>query len=412
MRPAVHTLAGLGLLLLATTARAEPTSTVRPELLLRVQDAPTLAAASRRVDAARERIEAAGRFPDPEVEGMLSEMDGPMGESSTMYELALRQPLPKRGERSAARERARAALAMSEAEFAVMAGELAGEVAMALAEAEGAHQRSALLETQLGRLDAVLRAIEIQLSSSNNSRLADRLTVQSRIASMQLMIEEARRRADDAHAEIRGRLGLAPDAELPAYAAPELNSIDPERSARVKLAAARASEAEAMVRMAQASARPMTAVGLRFERERMAMGDEDTVGVAFMSEIPWRGRRYAKAEARAAQADRAAAQADATAVRHRARSALARVARAERLAELARRLSQETLQRLNAEYESMIGSAGVTSTGGSTVLQLVELLEKATEAELQVIEAVTAARVARAELWTYADPARFTLNTF
>ena len=72
-----------------------------------------LSAAVQRATAARERIESAGRLPDPEVEGMTSRMNGPMGERSTMYELNVRQPLPKRGERAANRDRARASAARS-----------------------------------------------------------------------------------------------------------------------------------------------------------------------------------------------------------------------------------------------------------------------------------------------------------
>ena len=166
-----------------------------------------------------------------------------------------------------------------------------------------------------------------------------------------------------------------------------------------------------MVRMARASANPMTAVGLRLERERTTMGDEDTVGFAFMSEIPWRNRRYARAEVRAAEAERVAAQADGTAARYRIASAVTRVQRAERLAETARRLSSETLKRLNAEYDSMIRSAGVAGSGESAVLQTVELLEKSTDTELQVIQADLSARTARAELWRYLPTDRFPTPT-
>ena len=138
------------------------------------------------------------------------------------------------------------------------------------------------------------------------------------------------------------------------------------------------------------------------------MGDENTVGLAFMTEIPFRSRRYARAEVKAAEAERAAAQTDATAARYRISSTITRVDRAERLAATARRLSQETLGRLNAEYDAMIRSAGVGGMNQtSTVLETVELLEKATDAELQVIRADTAVRTARAELWRYMPVAEF-----
>jgi len=395
-----------------TDAQPADASTAYAEFLQTVTSAPALTAAARRTLAARERIEASGKLADLELEGMGSRMVGPMDERATMWEVNVRQPLPKRGERAADRDRARAVVAMAEADYALMAGEMAADVAMAIAEAEGASARIQLLETQIARLDAVLRSVESRIASGSG-RIADRLTVQTRIADMQLMIEEERRMSADALAEARARLGLAPDAPLPDFAAPLVDEIAPEDAAALQLAAARTAEADAMVKMARASARPMTAVGVRFEQERRPMGDENSLGLAFMTDIPFRSRRYARAESRAAEAERAAAQTDATALRFRISAALTRVDRAERLAATARKLSADTLARLNAEYDSMVRSAGVGlggAMGDSTVLQTVEILEKATDTELQVIRADTAVRTARAELWRYVPASHFSIN--
>lgn len=390
------------------SAQAPDQSDDQADLLQAVTEAPALTAASRRTAAARERIDSSGRLADPELEGMGSRMVGPMDERATMWEVNVRQQLPKRGERAAERDRARAAILMSEADYALMAGEMAADTAMALAEAQGAEARILLLETQIRRLGAVLRSVESRLASTGG-RIADRLTVQSRIAAMQLMIEEERRMAADALAEARGRLGLGPDASLPAFAAPTVAEINPDKAALVRLAAARTTEANAMIKMAQASANPMTAVGVRFEQERRAMGNDNTVGIAFMTDVPFRSRRYARADVRAAEAERAAAETDATAARFRITAALTRVDRAERLAAAARRLSSETLARLNAELDAMLSSASVGSgaMGESTVLQTVELLEMATDTELQVIRSDTAVRTARAELWRHLPADRF-----
>jgi outer membrane protein, heavy metal efflux system len=389
---------------------AEPEAT-QGEFLRVVTNAPVLSAAARRSTAARERIESAGRLADPEVEGMTSRLNGPMGERRTMYEVNVRQPLPKRGERAADRERAHAVAAVSAADYALLAGEIAADTAMALAEAAAAQGRIRLLETQLGRLDSVLRSLEVRLAAGTTVRIADRLTVQSRIASMQLTVEQERRMAADALAEARGRLGLNPEAPLPAFAAPALADIAIDDTAALRLAAARTDEANAMVKTARSSANPATAVGVRLERERTSMGDEDKIGLAFMSEIPWRSRGYARAEVRAAEADRAAAQADGSAARYRISSALTRVERAERLAETARRLSGETLARLHAEHDAMVRgtSAGTGMTGESAVLHAVDTLDKATDTELQIIQADLAVRTARAELWRYM-PAKFFLQ--
>ena len=382
-----------------------------PTLLDAVVQAPALAAARHRITAADARIESSGRLADPEVEGMTSRMNGPMGDRSTMFEVNVRQPLPKRGERAADRERARAGAAMANADYALMVGEMAADTAMALAEAEGTQHRISLLETQIARLDPVLRSIEIRLAAGTTGRIADRLTIQTRIASMQLMVEEERRMAEDALAEARGRLGLKPDALLPEFSAPAVADIKADEAASLQLAAARSDEAAAMIKMARASAKPMTAVGVRLEREKTAMGNEDTVGLAFMSEIPWRSRRYARAEVRAAEADRAAAQTDGMAARYRIAAALTRVDRAERLAAIARRLSAETRARLDAEFEVMVRAAGAGASGESTVFQTVELLEKTADTELQVIRADTAVRTARAELWRYLPATQFASTT-
>lgn len=379
-------------------------------LLASVSQAPALKAARARAEAARARTAAAGRLPDPEIEGMYSQAREPMGEDYPMWEINLRQPLPKAGERAADRQRAAAVVSMAEADYALMAGEMSSDTAMALVEAETARARAALLERQIERTEQVLAVVNTRLSSGSG-RVADRLALQTRIAAMRLMVEQDLRMADDALAEARGRLGLAADSPLPPFSAPSGTEIDPENPPALRLASAKSDEARAMARMARASARPMSAVGLRFEREEQPMGNMDTIGVVFMTEIPFRSRGYARAEERAARAEENAARADADAARHRARAALARAERAGRLAATSRRLAEETAARLDAEYDSLIRSVGTTSAGmgGETpVLMVLEILERQTDAQLQIIEAESAARLARAELWRHAPATLFT----
>lgn len=394
---------------LAAVAVAQSTAPVG--LLEMVARAPQLEAARKRIDAARVRVEASGRLADPEVEAMSSRVNADaMGENRDMWELSVRQPLPKRGERAADRARAQAVVSLTEAEYAMAAGDLAGEVAMGLAEAEGADARVRLLETQLARLDAVLQSLESRLAAGLSPRISVRLTVQSRVAALQLQIEQTQRIAADARADLRGRLGLPAAAALPAFAAPAPSEINPADAATIALATARIAEANAMGQMARASANPMTSVGVRFERERSSMGNQDTLGFAISSEFPWRTRRYARADARAAEADRAAAQADASAARHRIASALSRVERAERVADSARRLAASTQARLEAEHEALNRatsvSAGTGMGGDSAVLHAVDILDKTTETQLQIIETETTARAARAELWRYVSAPR------
>jgi hypothetical protein len=278
---------------------------------------------------------------------------------------------------------------------------------MALAEAETAQRRTQALAAQIVRTEQVLSTVDARIATGQG-RLADRLALQTRIAGMQLMAERDRRMAEDALSEARARLGLRADEPLPAFAVPSSSEIDPAHAPTLTMAEAKSAEARAMARMARASARPMTAVGVRFEREQERMGNNDTIGVAFMTELPWRGRRYARAEEIAAQAEATAALAEASATSYRITATLGRVERAERLADLARRLAQETQKRLDAEYDTLVRSAGTGGMGNdSSVLMLLEVLEKTTDAQLQVIDAEGAARIARAELWRYVPAAHF-----
>jgi len=402
-------------LVAAGSALAQPAAP--PALLDAVARSPTLQAARQRIDAAHARTGAAGRLADVEVEAMSSRVNADtMGENRDMWELNVRQPLPKRGERAADRDRALAAIGLAEADYALAAGDLAAEVAMALAEADGADARARLLDAQLARLVAVIQSIDTRLAAGAATRLSDRLTVQSRVASLQLQLAQTQRLADDSRAGARGRLALPPEAPLPAFSAPVVSEINPADAATIVLATARIAEANAMGKMARASANPMTSVGLRFERERGSTGNQDTVGFAVSSEIPWRTRRYARAEVRAAEADRAAAQSDATAARHRISSTLSRVDRAERVAATARRLAAETQSRLDAEHESLNRATSVNARGSmnseSAVLHAVDILDKATETQLQIIEAEIAALSTRAELWRYLPARRLlALNT-
>lgn len=379
-----------------------PSSLVTTPLLEAVARAPAMSSARARAAAARDRLGAAGRFPDPELGGMISQVNKPAGDYP-MWEVNLRQPLPKAGERAADRERAAAAVSLAEAEYAVMAGELAADTAMALAESDAATRRVALLARQIQRTEQTLTAVDARVATGGG-RIADRLALQTTITAMRLELEREEQRAADALADARGRLGLNLDAPLPPYAAPTPPDVDVERAPTIQLAAAKGAEARAMARMARASGRPMTAVGLRFEREEDPMGSMDTIGLAFMTELPWRGRRYARAGEKAAYAEEAASRAEAEAVRHRFQALLTRVQRAERLTQTARRLSGETHLRLDAEYEALIRAAGTGSpnAGEMPVLMILEILDRQTVTETQVIEAEAAERVARAELWRFA----------
>lgn len=392
------------LLALALSLHAQP-SPDTSALLSAVARAPALEAARHRLAAAQTRTEAAGRLADPELEAMASRVAAnTMGPPSDMYELTLRQPLPKRGERAADRDRATAAVSMAAADYALAAGELAADVASSLAAAEAAQARARLYDTQRTRFVIALRTLDVRLAAGVNVTLAERLTLQSRLAALELARDQAQVEADDALAAARGRLGLAPGSTLPAFSAPVAADITPEDSALVASALARRAEADAMGRMARASANPGTSIGVRLERERSRMGHADTLGVAVSTDLPFRSRGYARTEIRAAAADRAAAEAEADAARYRVAATVSRVERAERLAATARRLAEETEKRLATEHDVLSRAVSVSAAAGgmgaqNAVLHAVDMLEKSTEAQLQIVDAEASARTARSELW-------------
>lgn len=366
-----------------------------------VRVSPVVKALDQRVASARELAGAAGLFPDPRVEVMAARGSNSGGSSWPKWEGRVEQPLPKAGERQADRERAWAEIFMAEAERAVMAGSMAAEVAMAMAESGAASERAALLKLQLTRMEKVLALVENRLAGGQG-QLADRLALQSRIAEMKLMIEEDERMAADSLLLARGMLGLGPLAELPLYAAPNPERVQPMATPLAMVALAKESEARAMALTAKANGRPMTAIGLSASRETMPMETEDMVGISFMMEIPFHSQKASRAGQNAAEANRNAARADAAAARFRAETAVARVKRARQWADSARQLAEGTMARLDAEYETVIKMASAEGMkAGSSVLMLIELLEKRVESGIRVIDAEAAARTSAAALWEH-----------
>jgi len=410
-------LALLGIFIFLPSLSAETTpsestpSASTAEFLRMISSAPALRAAALGVDAARQSKGAAGLLPDPEVEAMVSRMNGAMGDRNDIYEVSVRQPLPRHGELGAERQRASAEVTMAEANYAMAFAEVAADTAMALSEAQGAKARLVCISRQVDRLDSVLLSLDTSLATVTadrmGARLANRLMVQTRLASMRLMLENDQRMVDDALAEARSRLGLSADQPLPPFVVPEASAMDLNSTPALRAVAARTALIEAMAGMAKSKARPMTAVGLRYEREYTQVGNDNTVGISISSDLPWRGRRVSSFELEVASSEHAAAQAEAAAVTYRIRSAIARAERATRFAESSRRTGTETLARLEAEIEAFLISTSVGNPMDSTVNQMVDLLEKATEAEIQVIAAEQAERNAHAELWRYASANQF-----
>jgi hypothetical protein len=219
---------------------------------------------------------------------------------------------------------------------------------------------------------------------------------------MKLMMEEEQRMSSDALLRVRGMLGIPPTHPLPGFAAPEMERVNSLSTPAMAMAAAKESEARAMEAMAKATGRPMTSIAVSASREEMPMETEDMIGISFMMEIPFNARKGAVAGQRSALARQNAAKADAASARFRTEAAVARAERASRWAESARTLAAGTLARLDAEYETVVKAAAVEGMNDqSTVLMLLELLEKRVETGISVIDAEAAARASAAALWEH-----------
>ncbi|WP_404424318.1 TolC family protein [Nibricoccus sp. IMCC34717] len=366
---------------------------------------PVLRAAAARIEGAHARVAATGQLPDPQLELMASRASEPMA-SYGMWELQLRQPLPKAGERAASRDRATSLRDMAEADYAVMAGEMAMDLAMALAEAEAAREREAILTTQIERMQAFAGALEARVSTGAG-RTTDRLALTNRIEGMRLMREREAQMAAGALAEARARLSLSGDAPLPAFRVPPRSRLSAATAPQALLAGSRVAEARAMARMARANAHPMTAVGLIASRENMPEARKDSIGVSFMTDLPWRSRRTAVAEQRAARAEERAARSDQEAVAAQLDAALSRVERAERFLQVANDSAAGAQARLNAEYDTLVRAAGAAPMGSdSAVLMVMELVDREAALRIQKVDARLALQTALAGLWRFA-PAEF-----
>lgn len=384
-----------------TTAPTASTADGDPAIrafLLTLGQAPQVRALLAQRQAQRHLEGAAGRLADPMLSLGFARKRTPM-ETMPMYEVMLEQPLPRWGERDAARARAAAATRMSEAEIVAEVSMLASDVAMALAEIDGLRAQVSEGEAEEQRIAALSRAIDARLASGD-AGVVDRLAIDTRRERLLLRLDDQRRQAADRTAEIRGRLALPPDATLPTFAAPALETIDPALNRLSLDAEARRLAALADLQEARAMGRPETAVGLRAEREDGDDGNEDTIGVTVSISLPIARGAIAATEDAAYARLRAAAQL-AEAARWRTNAAIAATRRAITQAERADRLASGLLTRAQAEQQTL--SAAVASAGGD-ITAVLDLHDRLAELRLAVIEARVQARQAQAGLWVHVIP--------
>lgn len=393
--PATEALTPAPTLAPTPTDAADPTTRT---FLLTLAQAPQVRALLAQRQAMRHLEAAAGRLADPMLSLGYARKRTPM-ETMPMYEVMLEQPLPRWGERDAARARAAAATQAGGAEIIAELSMLASDVAMALAEIDGLRAQVSEGEAEEQRIAALSRAIDARIASGDAGVL-DRLAIDTRRERLLLRLDDQRRLMADRTAEIRGRLALPPDAALPAFAAPAPETIDPAHTYLSLDAEARRLAALADLQEARAMGRPETAVGLRAEREGADDGNEDTIGLTVSISLPIARGAIAANEDAAFARLRAAAQL-AEAAHWRTNAAIAATRRAITQAERADRLASGLLTRAQAEQQTL--SAALASAGGDLTAVL-DLHDRLAELRLAVIEARMQARQAQAGLWVHVIP--------
>ena len=360
---------------------------------------PALAAARAQVEAAERGAAAAGVLPDPMLGVDGGRMHG-MGETGWMYGAMLEQPLPRWGERDAQRAGASAGVRGARAAYRVAVGEHAAGIAAAAAEAAAASATAVVQREALGRIDALRAVIDARVASGAASSI-ELLAIASRRDALELSIAAAERRVADAQAEIRGRLGVPPDAPLPPLALPDPATIDIGRQPAAESARAAQDEAAAAADAAGSRGRPETSVGARWEREDAGLDSQtDKFSLALTVSLPvWRGAYDAGVEAARAR-ERAAAH-EIHAAAWMARSRVERAKRADEQAERAIAVADTARTRAATAAESVLQRV---ASGSASVTEVLDLLDRAAEAREQAIEARLLADTARADLWRLAPP--------
>lgn len=364
-------------------------------------------AASPMVEAARARLGStqresavAGVLPDPRAGLDVGREAARNGTVTPMYGAMIEQPLPSWGSRDAQRLSATAQTHRSEAELAEITGEQAALVSAALAEAEAKRGTVVLLTEAQQRVHVLKESLRLQIASGGVS-IGAALALDTRANELALQISDAERLIADAESEARGRLGIPPSEPLPVAAFPTLAEIDLAATPLALRAAAARASANAEEREAQARGNPETSVGLGWEREMAGTDDQNDKFRLFLTvSLPVHRAAY-EAAADAARSRARAAAHEVVGSRWMARSLVARATRAADQAARARRAAESLVDRTRIEMDAVTQQV---ATAGSSFVQVMDLLERITAAQQQVLESELTSNLALADLWRLAPP--------
>jgi outer membrane protein TolC len=288
---------------------------------------PALAAAQRRVEAARARVEGSGLLPDPMVEASLMSVNRLMGP-----QLTVGQTVPLGGKLAVERRMAAQEAVMAELTYREALNAAIAEAKQAYHELAYTQTAAAILERRKATLEAMAKVATAKYAVGGG-RQTDALKASSEVAELLHARTELDRERDIAHATLYGLL----DRSLadghgghPIVAAP---AITPARRPGTAALMARAERDNPTLALARAE---LTLAELRLEQARTiatpdvtarlgigqafmgTMGGETAVSAMVGANLPyWNGQRREAAAVTAAEAEIAARRADLEAQRRR-----------------------------------------------------------------------------------------------
>jgi len=330
------------------------------------------------VEAGRAAREQAGRWPNPTLDAVASELlgneDGRGGYALT--ELGLSQPLPLWGQVRHRRDTADARLA--EAEALAGAGRLDLEAHIATAfhdwqQTEAEYRLAQQRLTEAERLERIARLRHERGDLSEREQLRIQLFRSEAIR----QLEAAEGERAEARASLAAWLELQPDelGAAPAFADPPLAAVrvaaamqDLDRHPALRAAAERARAAQSEVARVRAEGRPDLVVRLFQERSVIENRREDSLGVGVQIELPLWDRNQGRVRENAAEHRRL--QAESAALRRDLSTQV--IVSAEHLAHLLHELTRHRRDTLAPARRVRELSYRGYETGEVTLLELLE----------------------------------------
>jgi outer membrane protein TolC len=250
-------------------------------------------------------------------------------------------------------------------------------------------------EAELARINALAQAMNTRVAQGGASAL-DQLALDARSELLKLKLSDWQRQLIDIESSTRALLDLTPAHPIPSFAAPQLADIQQQHSPQLQIALAQKEQAEAELHEAEAQGKPMTAIGVRGMYEDTNEGSERAIGASVSISLPIaRGAINAQKDAarqRVLAAERLIA-AEKLMIAHRLGVAQRALEQAQRATQLAEKLRL----RAQAEQSSLLTAS---ASGNVSVTNILDITDRMSALDMEVIDALVSAQQARAALWS------------